>query len=157
MHAVNLNDDEFEGEYAGCGQPARGTRKNFCHVIATYSIYCIENGLREEIIIVFAQWVIWCRNADSNCGPTDYESVALPTELFRHAGRESIGPRAGWLKNQGHRCRSPRTRYRTPGLAYSGAAPADPLKVFTLKSLGVFSLNRRSSRTGRAVHRSRRP
>ena len=26
----------------------------------------------------------WCRNAESNRGPTDYESVALPTELFRH-------------------------------------------------------------------------
>ena len=23
--------------------------------------------------------------ADSNCGPTDYESVALPPELHRHA------------------------------------------------------------------------
>ena len=25
----------------------------------------------------------WCRNAESNRGPTDYESVALPTELSR--------------------------------------------------------------------------
>ncbi len=26
---------------------------------------------------------IWCRHTDSNCGPTDYKSVALPTELCR--------------------------------------------------------------------------
>ena len=25
----------------------------------------------------------WCRGAESNRGPTDYESVALPTELPR--------------------------------------------------------------------------
>ncbi len=25
----------------------------------------------------------WCRHTDSNCGPTDYKSVALPTELCR--------------------------------------------------------------------------
>ncbi len=27
--------------------------------------------------------VDWCRSAESNRGPTDYESVALPTELPR--------------------------------------------------------------------------
>ena len=26
----------------------------------------------------------WCRKEESNLRPTDYESVALPTELFRH-------------------------------------------------------------------------
>lgn len=26
----------------------------------------------------------WCRNQESNPGPTDYKSVALPAELFRH-------------------------------------------------------------------------
>ena len=26
----------------------------------------------------------WCRHTDSNRGPTDYKSVALPTELCRH-------------------------------------------------------------------------
>ena len=25
----------------------------------------------------------WCRNQESNSGPTDYKSVALPTELLR--------------------------------------------------------------------------
>ncbi len=26
----------------------------------------------------------WCRNQESNPEPTDYKSVALPVELFRH-------------------------------------------------------------------------
>ena len=26
----------------------------------------------------------WCRHQESNSGPTDYKSVALPTELYRH-------------------------------------------------------------------------
>ena len=35
--------------------------------------------------------ILWCRCADSNRGPTDYESVALPTELHRHGqGERSI-------------------------------------------------------------------
>ncbi len=29
---------------------------------------------------------IWCRNQESNSGPTDYKSVALPTELLRRSG-----------------------------------------------------------------------
>ena len=29
----------------------------------------------------------WCRNQDLNPEPTDYKSVALPIELFRHGGR----------------------------------------------------------------------
>ena len=32
----------------------------------------------------------WCRKEESNLRPTDYESVALPTELFRHRGLASI-------------------------------------------------------------------
>ena len=28
----------------------------------------------------------WCRNQDLNPEPTDYKSVALPIELFRHNG-----------------------------------------------------------------------
>ena len=30
------------------------------------------------------QIVKWCRHQESNSGPTDYKSVALPTELCRH-------------------------------------------------------------------------
>ena len=29
----------------------------------------------------------WCRHQESNSGPTDYKSVALPTELYRHQSR----------------------------------------------------------------------
>src|ERR1700679_816499 len=32
---------------------------------------------------------IWCRNPDSNWGPTHYECVALPTELLRHASKRA--------------------------------------------------------------------
>ena len=32
---------------------------------------------------------VWCRHTDSNCGPTDYKSVALPTELCRQRGADS--------------------------------------------------------------------
>ena len=28
-------------------------------------------------------WFVWCRHQESNSGPTDYKSVALPTELYR--------------------------------------------------------------------------
>ncbi len=27
--------------------------------------------------------ILWCRHHESNTGPTDYKSVALPTELYR--------------------------------------------------------------------------
>ena len=30
----------------------------------------------------------WCRKEESNLRPTDYESVALPTELFRREGAQ---------------------------------------------------------------------
>ena len=30
------------------------------------------------------QFLGWCRNQDSNPGPDDYKSTALPTELLRH-------------------------------------------------------------------------
>src|ERR1700733_9062837 len=29
--------------------------------------------------------ILWCRNPDSNWGPTHYECVALPTELLRQS------------------------------------------------------------------------
>src|SRR5690348_14501386 len=33
----------------------------------------------------------WCRREESNLRPTDYESVALPTELLRHSLRQAAG------------------------------------------------------------------
>ena len=38
--------------------------------------------------------VSWCWCADSNCGPTDYESVALPTELHQPRVPHQPGTRA---------------------------------------------------------------
>ena len=36
----------------------------------------------------------WCRKVDSNHRPTDYESVALPTELFRRGAQNNRFPPA---------------------------------------------------------------
>src|ERR1700677_1412790 len=58
---------------------------------------------------------IWCRNPDSNWGPTHYECVALPTELLRHAskragiltrgglGRKAAGALVDFAKRAGQR------------------------------------------------------
>ena len=43
----------------------------FSHLLSVRSLLNNLNSLR------------WCRHTDSNCGPTDYKSVALPTELCR--------------------------------------------------------------------------
>lgn len=37
-----------------------------------------EQAWRTDRIENLTREIGWCRNADSNCGPTDYESVALP-------------------------------------------------------------------------------
>ena len=42
-----------------------------------------------DLKIIVTRCVYWCRRAESNRGPTDYESVALPTELRRRAGADS--------------------------------------------------------------------
>ena len=46
----------------------------------------------------------WCRQQESNPRPTDYKSVALPTELCRHAWRGGIFAQScgGW--SRGWRC-----------------------------------------------------
>ena len=38
---------------------------------------------------------MWCRHTDSNCGPTDYKSVALPTELCRRCAMNSTEKKIG--------------------------------------------------------------
>ena len=38
----------------------------------------------------YKPFCIWCRNQESNSGPTDYKSVALPTELLRREVVHSI-------------------------------------------------------------------
>ncbi len=40
--------------------------------------------LFQRFPLLFTHYTLrWCRHTDSNCGPTDYKSVALPTELCR--------------------------------------------------------------------------
>ena len=38
---------------------------------------------------------VWCRHQESNPGPTDYKSVALPSELYRRVRATIIA--IGWL------------------------------------------------------------
>src|SRR6266436_8637344 len=37
-------------------------------------------------LVVSKSLIVWCCCPDSNGGPTDYESVALPAELQQHLG-----------------------------------------------------------------------
>lgn len=57
----------------------------------------------------------WCRHPDSNWGPTDYKSVALPTELCRRRSGILAGPPRRVLKNT--RCCVNRCRWCGPGCA----------------------------------------
>ena len=65
---------------AGVGgfEPPHGDTKNRC-----LTAWLHPNKMRYEAIE-------WCRNTDSNRGPDDYKSTALPTELLRHTRSISI-------------------------------------------------------------------
>src|ERR1700677_2538871 len=57
----------------------------------------------------------WCRNPDSNWGPTHYECVALPTELLRHAVKRPVILPRGALRRKAadalvHLAQGPRER-----------------------------------------------
>ncbi len=39
------------------------------------------NTIIFHVILTVLQYCVWCWRPDSNWGPTDYKSVALPTEL----------------------------------------------------------------------------
>src|SRR5699024_8888175 len=39
--------------------------------------------LQTDDLQLFSRRPLWCRHQESNPGPTDYKSVALPTELCR--------------------------------------------------------------------------
>ncbi len=44
----------------------------------------------EAFKCLILQGFVWCRHQESNSGPTDYKSVALPTELYRQRTRSMI-------------------------------------------------------------------
>ena len=48
---------------------------------STFGKYAFGKMPRYTIDIM---WNKWCRHQDLNSGPTDYKSVALPAELYRH-------------------------------------------------------------------------
>ncbi len=58
--------------------------------------------------------ISWCRKEDSNLRPTDYESVALPTELFRPNRARIIGSRVVRDK-----CSTPPPRRQPHGLGFT--------------------------------------
>ena len=64
---------------AGVGgfEPPHGDTKNRCLTAWLHPNKCIYEGK-------------WCRNTDSNRGPDDYKSTALPTELLRRTLFPSI-------------------------------------------------------------------
>ena len=48
------------------------------------SCYVVADRLETESFDSLTHWNRWCRLQESNPRPTDYKSVALPTELNRH-------------------------------------------------------------------------
>ena len=46
----------------------------------------VGGGLNVADLAFLVMWekMKWCRHQDLNSGPTDYKSVALPAELYRH-------------------------------------------------------------------------
>ena len=39
---------------------------------------------KAHLAVSLSRCFVWCRHQESNSGPTDYKSVALPAELYRH-------------------------------------------------------------------------
>ena len=68
-------------------EPSKLTRQSYSLLPLTareshqYHTYCSARSL-----LHISNSLRWCRHTDSNCGPTDYKSVALPTELCRQRG-----------------------------------------------------------------------
>ena len=64
-------------------QTARPTGKILAALLIRWFVYTVSTlqisapGRGANLLIV------WCRHQESNSGPTDYKSVALPTELCR--------------------------------------------------------------------------
>ena len=55
----------------------------------------------------------WCRHQESNSGPTDYKSVALPAELYRQLTGTPIktGAHSSGIANLGAMCPKPKIRF----------------------------------------------
>src|SRR5580658_9173640 len=100
----------------------------------------------------------WCRHTDLNCGPTDYESVALPLSYAGLRTREPIIPR-GPVRNAAHSPARPVT-LRSP---HGVPPPTDPPlpappphdRVPRLRHLPAPA--RHAARSARLLSRLRRP
>ena len=63
-----------------------------CRSIESRNAPYTEEDLTRKVILIFIEGILkWCRHQDSNSGPTDYKSVALPTELYRHGIYQGVG------------------------------------------------------------------
>ena len=65
-----------EGESTRCLGPG------FCVSV----LRVIASEAKKGLASLQALRFVWCRHQESNPGPTDYKSVALPTELYRRNG-----------------------------------------------------------------------
>ncbi len=58
-----------------------GDIEKYCGLVDYFWTNCRnKKGLAFLLSLCF----VWCRHHESNTGPTDYKSVALPDELCRH-------------------------------------------------------------------------
>jgi hypothetical protein len=55
-----------------------------CSGVCPCSVACLlRAGQKQRACIAASPCFVWCRHQESNPGPTDYKSVALPSELYR--------------------------------------------------------------------------
>jgi hypothetical protein len=62
--------------------------------------------------------ILWCRHQESNPGPTDYKSVALPTELYRLRQIQCVAIHGLYLIFSRHRPRHPVAAFAGPKLRF---------------------------------------
>ena len=58
--------------------------KLFQTVLSTAPRFEFTKPSGSALLFTAGKFERWCRHTDSNRGPTDYKSVALPAELYRH-------------------------------------------------------------------------
>ena len=68
-----------------CGGPAQpgGSGCGVAFQAAPAMPFCAQTK-KAHLAVSLLRYCVWCRHQESNPGPTDYKSVALPSELYRH-------------------------------------------------------------------------
>ena len=65
--------------------PREGAHSCFAHSPCQPFTHSLRSSC--SIKIKTGLYALWCRHQESNPGPTDYKSVALPAELYRHTDK----------------------------------------------------------------------